>query len=48
MTMKGPDPYEDEVSGRQFLKFTLIYKKFNFEKYYLLILIPKLKGLKLK
>ena len=32
MATKTPVSYLDEVSIRQFLKFTFIYKKFIFEK----------------
>ena len=52
ITMKALVPQKDEVSVRQFLKFTFICKTFIFEniikKSYLLIFVPKRKGFKLK
>ena len=52
MTMKAPVPQEYEVSVRLFLKFTIIFQKDIFEKYYRKPISTyfdsELKGMKLK
>ena len=52
MTMKAPVPQEYKVSVRLFLKFTIIFQKDIFEKYYRKPISTyfdsELKGMKLK